>query len=136
MTLLRVLFALLLAASGIGKFADTNGFVQIVANYRLLPPALVPAAAWLLALVELTLAAWLASGKRVQLAAAALVALHGIYFCWLLIALTRGLSISNCGCFGVYFARPLTAYSLLEDALLLVLAALLWRSTRDSMVES
>lgn len=134
MALLRVLFALLLSASAIGKLADMIGFVQIVASYRLLPLALVPAAAWLLALVELTLAVWLASAKRIQLAAAALVALHGVYFCWLLIALARGLSISNCGCFGVYFPRPLSAYSLLEDALLLVLAALLWRSTRDRSV--
>ena len=128
---LRFLFAVLLAASAIGKLADMAGFVQIVASYRLLPLALVPAAAWLLALVELTLAVWLVSAKCIQHAAATLVALHGIYFCWLLIALTRGLSISNCGCFGVYFARPLSAYTLLEDALLLVLAALLWRSARD-----
>lgn len=41
------------------------------------------------------------------------------------LALHRGLQIANCGCFGVYWARPLTAVTLVEDALLLALACLM-----------
>ncbi len=50
---LRGLFALLMAASALGKLADMNGFAGIVASYRALPDGLLVPAAWGLALFEL-----------------------------------------------------------------------------------
>ncbi len=117
---------LLLAASGIGKLADMTGLYPIVASYQVVPTALIPFAAWKLVAFEIGLAIWLASGHRRANAAFLLVAIHVVYFVWLTVAFLRGLDIPNCGCFGVYFARPLTAATLIEDFLLLMMAAMLW----------
>ena len=128
--LLRVLFALLLAASATGKLLDMPGFYGIVASYQSLPQALVVPCAWALTLAELGLAIWLLLGRSLAQAALVLITMHAMYFGWTLAALLRGLALSNCGCFGVYWARPLTIYSPLEDLALLALAALLRRAAR------
>ena len=124
---LRVFFACLVLAAGAGKAADLPGFIAVVESYRSLPAAAIAPAAWLLILTEFGLAAWLASGHRLRAAALATAGLHLLYLAWLAQALVRGLDIPNCGCFGVYWARPLTWWSTLEDMLLLGLAFVLWR---------
>lgn len=129
-TALRWAFVVLLLASAIGKLLDMTGFITVVETYRSFPQAALPIAAWALALAELALALWLAVGKALRRGTAAPVALHLLYLVWLAIALGRGLELPNCGCFGVYFARPLTAWTLLEDGILLALALALWRSTQ------
>ena len=129
MRFLRGFFALLMAAAGIGKLLDMPGFYAVVASYHSLPGFLIPPAAWALALSELGLAAWLTSGRRLPMAAVGVVLIHLMYLAWLLMGLVRGLDVPNCGCFGVYLARPLTWYSPLEDAGLLLLALILWRQT-------
>lgn len=125
---IRWFFVLLLAASAVGKLADMPGFYAVIKSYALLPEALIPVSAWALALSELGVALWLAMGRRVYVAALIVIALHVIYLVWLSIALARGLDIPNCGCFGVYWARPLTWFTLLEDLILLTLAIVMWRS--------
>jgi hypothetical protein len=115
-------FVLLLAASATGKLADMGGFSAVVATYEVLPILSVPLAAWGLALFELLLAIWLIVAKQIRIAAKCLVALHLVYLIWLLVALLRGLNIPNCGCFGVYFPRPLTVFTLLEDLVLVGLS--------------
>jgi uncharacterized membrane protein YphA (DoxX/SURF4 family) len=127
---IRGFFILLLAASAVGKLADMSGFAAIVDSYRVLPRWLVATAAWALAITELVIAAWLIAGWRLRVAAAGLIALHAMYLLWLLSALLRGLNIANCGCFGVYFARPLTWFTPLEDMVLLSLSFMLWRGIR------
>jgi uncharacterized membrane protein YphA (DoxX/SURF4 family) len=127
---IRVFFILLLTASAAGKLADMSGFATIVESYRVLARWLVPIAAWALAITELVIALWLISGWRLREAAAALIALHAMYLLWLLSALLRGLNIENCGCFGVYFARPLTWFTPLEDIVLLSLSFLLWSGAK------
>jgi hypothetical protein len=125
---IRWFFVLLLAASAMGKLADMPGFYAVIKSYALLPEALIPVSAWALALTELGVALWLAMGSRAYVAALIVIALHVIYLVWLSIALARGLNIPNCGCFGVYWARPLTWFTLLEDLILLTLAIVMWRS--------
>jgi Methylamine utilisation protein MauE len=125
---IRWFFVLLLAASAIGKLADMPGFYAVIKSYLLLPEALIPISAWALAIFELALAMWLATGKRMFVAAPIVIALHFVYLAWLMIALARGLDIPNCGCFGVYWARPLSWFTLLEDLVLLALATVMWRS--------
>jgi Methylamine utilisation protein MauE len=124
---LRMFFALLLLASSAGKFLDMPGFYAIVDSYDVLADQLVPALAWALALSELVLAVWLLLGVETRLASLGVIALHIAYISWVALALVRGLSLPNCGCFGVYLARPLTVFTLLEDAVLLMLAVALWR---------
>jgi Methylamine utilisation protein MauE len=127
---IRWFFVLLLAASSIGKLADMLGFYALIKSYALLPEAVIPISAWTLAIFESALAIWLAIGKRVEVAAVSVIALHFVYLIWLAIALARGLDIPNCGCFGVFRARPLTWFTLLEDLILLALAIVLWRSVK------
>jgi Methylamine utilisation protein MauE len=133
---IRIFFIALLSASALGKLLDLNGFYGVVATYRLLPIRLIPWTSAILITTEIVIAVWLTFGKhnrltmRLDLAALALIALHWAYFDWLAIAFLRGLEIPNCGCFGVFFARPLTAWTLIEDATLIALAFVLWRSMR------
>lgn len=124
---IRWFFVLLLAAASTGKLADMPGFYAVIKSYALLPDAMIFVSAWALALSEIGLALWLAMGKRIYVAALIVIALHVIYLAWLSIALTRGLDIPNCGCFGIYWARPLTWFTLFEDFILLTLAIVMWR---------
>jgi uncharacterized membrane protein YphA (DoxX/SURF4 family) len=124
--ILRAFFALLLIASALGKLLDMPGFYGIVATYQVLSAALIPAAAWMLTLVELALGVWVAAGVSMPRAALAVIALHAMYSVWLTAAIVRGLNIPNCGCFGVFWPRPLTVQTLVEDSVLLVLAVALW----------
>jgi uncharacterized membrane protein YphA (DoxX/SURF4 family) len=125
---IRWFFVLLLAASSIGKLADMPGFYAVIKSYALLPEAVILISAWALAIFELVLAIWLAIGKRINVAALIVIALHFVYLIWLAIALARGLDIPNCGCFGIYWARPLTWFTPVEDFILLALATVMWRS--------
>lgn len=126
MNVLRGLFILLMAAAGLGKLADMTGFYPIVASYRLLPELLVIPSAWALTLGELALTAWLVWGRCMKQAALAVIAMHGFYLFGVTQALLRGLELDNCGCFGVYLARPLVWYTPLEDLALLALSVWFW----------
>jgi hypothetical protein len=92
----------------------------------LLPVALI------VGLAEVSLAVWLLSGRRVAAAAAATAAMHSGYFLLLATTLLRGIRLENCGCFGVYWPRPLGLSSLAEDLVLTAVALLLWRSAARS----
>jgi Methylamine utilisation protein MauE len=133
---IRIFFIVLLSASAAGKLLDIQGFYDVVATYRLLPVWIIPWTSAMLIATEISIAAWLLVGRRSRLtmrldmAALALIALHWAYLDWLAIALLRDLDIPNCGCFGVFFARPLTAWTLIEDVALLFLAFVFWRSMR------
>lgn len=129
---LRLFFTVLLLITGGAKLLDIHGFVGIVDSYAMLPDALTPPSAFALAVWEIILGLWLLSRWKCRAAAVALIALHMLYLLWLLAALARGLSLPNCGCFGVYWPRPLTWQSPLEDLALLLLAIVLWRIGRPS----
>ena len=131
---LRIFFTLLLATAAISKLLAMPGFYVIVASYDLLPQPIAPIASWMLVFGEFALAVWLAAtltGRaNPRRAALCVVLLHFVYFGWISIAVARGLSISNCGCFGIYWPRPLSQATLIEDAVLIALAAFMFfRST-------
>lgn len=130
--MLRWFFVLLLGASAVGKLVDMPGFHAIVRTYQALPEGSIPSAAWSLTIAELALALWLLVGKWLRQAALTTCAIHIFYFVWLSVALLRGLDLANCGCFGVYWPRPLRWSTLLEDLLLLALAFRLWRACTDT----
>jgi hypothetical protein len=127
---LRAAFAALLLVTGGAKLLDLRGFAQVVGTYQVLPDALLMPAGTGLALAEVALGLWIASGLRAIAAAWATILLHLGYLAWLLLALVRGLAVPNCGCFGVYWARRLTPWTPLEDVVLLALALLLYRSVK------
>ena len=77
-------------------------------------------------LVELYLAAWLAVGQALALAALASVALHVVFTLWSAVTLLRKIDVPNCGCFGVFFARRLTWRTVAEDVFMLAVSAALY----------
>ena len=126
----QALLALVLLATGVGKALDVAGFAAVVAAYGVLPQGLLLPAAAALAGAELALSAWLASGVRLRRAGWAAAAMHAGYAGWAGLALWRGLDIPNCGCFGVFFARPLTAGTLVEDGALVLVSLLVVKGAR------
>jgi methylamine utilization protein MauE len=113
---LRFLVAAVLAATAVGKLLDLPGFAEVLRSYRALPDfGLWPVAIGMPA-AELAVAAWLVVGVRLRGAAFASAGLHAAYAVWSAVAVLRGLALPNCGCFGVFFKRPLGWHTVLEDA--------------------
>lgn len=114
-TVLRVVIGSLLLATAAGKLLDMPGFVAVLKSYQALSDwALAPAALAVIG-AELLLGLWLLSGRRLAAAALASGAMHPAYSVWAAAALARGLTIPNCGCFGVFLPRPLTRSTVVED---------------------
>ncbi|MEN8664093.1 MAG: MauE/DoxX family redox-associated membrane protein [Polycyclovorans sp.] len=127
---LRGLFALLMLSTSVTKLLDMPGFYAIVDSYRVLPAVLITPSAWALVTTELLLFAWLLWGRQLRWVGLALVVMHTVYLVWISVALARGLELDNCGCFGVYFARPLRWYTPLEDLALIAMAVAFWALAR------
>ena len=65
-------------------------------------------------------------GFRPRAAATAAVALHAVLTGVVVTTLLRGVEVANCGCFGVFLARPLSVSTLIEDGVMLALSGLCW----------
>lgn len=121
---LRLLLGVVVLAAGAGKALDVPGFLDVIRTYEI-PWMANPVLAWAVVIFELGLGAWLLAGRRLEIAAALSVAMHAGYFVLLSSALLRGLDLNNCGCFGVFLARPLRWYSPIEDLVLIGISLLL-----------
>ena len=121
---IRIGLGVVFLFSSAGKIVDPQAFMDIVAQYRLLPPTLVWATAVFLPWIEALCGLALVSGRFVK-GAALLVSLMMVLF----IAVTlyngyRGLDVA-CGCFSVTARKPSNiALNTLRD--LFILAAGLW----------
>jgi uncharacterized membrane protein YphA (DoxX/SURF4 family) len=128
----RWLLAAIFLATGLGKALDLPGFAAVLGPYRLLPePLLLPAAIAVTA-AEFAIAAGLAVRPTLRPAAWAGLALALVNAAALTLTLARGIALENCGCFGVFLARPLQPWTPLEDLVLagLALAVLAGRAGR------
>jgi len=125
--ILRYGLAGLLALTGLAKLLDVPGFVQVLSTYQALPPWALRPVAVACVLVELRLAEWLASGKRLPQAALASLVRHSAFACWSTLALMRGIAVPNCGCFGVFWPRPLSWLTVSEDLVLVLCSWALYR---------
>lgn len=117
--LLRLALALLFGAAAWHKARDLRGFAATIADYRILPGRLVPAAPLGLVAGELA-AAGLLLGSAV---AAPALTLLGAYSAAVAVNLMRGRHHIDCGCFGPAGRRTLSARLLARNAVL-ALAAL------------
>jgi len=90
--------ALLIWAAGT-KLPDMTAFAQDVANYRVIPAALVPLLAAAVVGIELLAGIALVTGVMERSAAAVLAVLLGAFTVLLTQALLRGIDL-RCGCFG------------------------------------
>jgi len=119
-----------LVATGLGKVLDLSGFARVLAAYDLLPQVLTTLLAHTLPFVELATGICLLRGLQLHLAATIAVGLHVMLLSAVLITLWRGVAVANCGCFGVFLARPLTVQTAVEDAVMLALSLLALRAAR------
>ena len=127
---LRFLTAAVLLATAAGKLLDVRGFAAVLRTYDFFGEgALLPLAIGVPAL-ELGLALWLLSARRLAGAALGSAALHVAYALWSAVSVLRGLKLSNCGCFGVFLARPLSWQTVAEDGGMAALSLTLWALAR------
>lgn len=116
----RWILAGLLVAMAAGQLSDFAGFARLLAGYRLIPDGLHDATAATFVGAEAAAAALLLARRR----RGGTLAL-GVALAWSLLAVqafARGLTIDNCGCFGVHLGQSLGWWILLEDAEFVALA--------------
>jgi uncharacterized membrane protein YphA (DoxX/SURF4 family) len=101
------------------KIPDMAAYAESVANYRIVPPPLVPVAAAALVGVEIVAALALLVNGWARSAALVLAALLAVFTVGLASALARGIDLA-CGCFGG--TDVATWWTVLRDVVLLTLA--------------
>ncbi|MEY2493126.1 MAG: hypothetical protein QOH24_2077 [Verrucomicrobiota bacterium] len=105
----------ILILAAIGKLLDNRHFAETLAKWQLFPRwSLLPLGV-VTSLSELLLAAWLLSGWRLRLAAIGAILFHLGYTAATIITLLRGVRLSDCGYFGIFFPHPLNWTMALED---------------------
>ncbi len=119
----RWLVAGIFLRSGLAKATGLAAFRAAVANYRLLPPALVTAVATALPFAEIAAAALLAVGVLPVVVAGALAVLLVIFAAAIAVHLARG-RVCDCGCAGSAAApRTISWRHVAVDLVLAALAA-------------
>lgn len=124
---LRILLGLILVATSVAKFMNLEGFEAILHSYRILPLGMYWPAALAISTSELAVGLWLFWGRHLRLAALSSMALHCTYAIVTSYILLRGIPLINCGCFGAYFARPLSWLTVGQNLLLASLSFVLTR---------
>jgi hypothetical protein len=104
-----------IAASAIAKGIDLPGFARVLHTYQVFPEPLLFSLALTITLVELSLGLWILWGNQLRISVTVAAVMNVGYAGWMTVTLLRGLQLPNCGCFGVYFPRPLTWISPIED---------------------
>jgi hypothetical protein len=132
-SLLRIFqffIALLLLTTAIGKLLDNRGFAEVLLNYDLFPEAVLLPLALGMSLFELFLSLWIFSGIKLKYASFIAVILHIQLVVVAISSNLRELNIPNCGCFGVFWARPMNWSTVVEDSLLTVVCIVLYLLAR------
>lgn len=130
---LRLVVGGIFVYAGVVKILDPARFANDVANYRLLPSALVNTVAITLPWVETVAGILMVMGFWLPGSAMVITGLMGVFLVAIGQALARGLDI-NCGCFGTIEAGKIDALTLARDIGLFVCAA--WLYWRASAAES
>lgn len=130
--ILRGFFVLLMLSTSLGKLLDNRGFAEVIQTYHLLPvlpEIFMLALALAFSVFELGLGIVLTRPNYLRPCGLALIGLHFMYTSLAVITLLRGIHIQNCGCFGVFWARPMTWGTVVEDLILLALSVLFYTIT-------
>ncbi len=123
---LQYFIAAVLLATGIGKLLDVPGFQDVLRTYQALPEWTIIPVSIGMVIVELRLAEYLIFGKNLGRAAVLSLGLHVAFTLWAAMTLIRGIQVENCGCFGVFYARPLTWGTVGEDLFMVAVSTALW----------
>ncbi|WP_405929755.1 hypothetical protein OG554_35205 [Streptomyces griseus] len=127
--ILRPVLGLLLAAMALGQAASFDAMPAILTAYGLTSGAASTVLAVALISIEAVTAVWFLARPRSR-ATTPVWLYTAVAVVWAVLAsqaFARGLVLDNCGCFGTYLPQPLRWYVLVEDALMLLYAGLLWR---------
>jgi len=125
-----------LAAGGVfvyaslDKLVHPDAFAQAIANYRLVPMALLHPFAWLLPVVEAVAGIALIVGWQRRGAALLIAAMTVMFIGAIALALFRGLDIS-CGCFDTAGGHGVGVDLLIRDVVLLAAAVVPLLVPRD-----
>ena len=122
---LQIAIGGIIIGSALGKALDLPGFVEVLKTYQAFPPVALFPLAVAVAVGEFVLGVWLLSGHHLQSSALWGARLNLFYAIWMTITLLRGLELDNCGCFGVFFPRPLIWVSPLEDLVMVAFCCIL-----------
>ncbi|MGH8523230.1 MAG: MauE/DoxX family redox-associated membrane protein [Gammaproteobacteria bacterium] len=123
----RYFLGLLFLATGLGKLLDNRGFAQVLASYRFeLPDTLLLPLALAISLTEFGIGRNILLGRSLSQNILATVYFHLAYAILAVTTLLRGLSLTNCGCFGVFLARPLRWTTVAEDLVLAAISLVCW----------
>ena len=77
-------------------------------------------------LVELFLGLSLLRADKQKRNAVFLIVIHLGYSALAALTLLRQISLTNCGCFGVFWARPMSPMTLAEDVILVLLSVIFY----------
>jgi uncharacterized membrane protein YphA (DoxX/SURF4 family) len=128
----RFYLGVIVLGAGVGKALDLPGFIGVMRTYELgLPEWALWTGGTAVTLFELGLGAWILSGRRLRFAALLSAVMNFGYLVLLTSALWRGLELRNCGCYGVFLARPLRWYMPLEDLFLIAVSVALFYLSAD-----
>ncbi len=115
----RIILGALFLWASVTKVPDMAAFAEGVANYRIVPPSLVPVVAAAVVGVEIAAGVALMLSVWARAAALVLAALLAVFTVGLASALARGIDLA-CGCFGGTDAA--TWWTVLRDLALLAWA--------------
>jgi uncharacterized membrane protein YphA (DoxX/SURF4 family) len=127
-TLLRVILGVVFVWASVPKIVSPQSFAEIVANYRILSPALINPVAIILPWTEALCGVCLITGRLVRGSALIFVVLMMTFLTVTVFNIYRGLDV-NCGCFSVAARRAPGSQlvNLLRDLLLLVMGIVVLR---------
>ncbi|MFG3037211.1 MauE/DoxX family redox-associated membrane protein [Streptomyces sp. NPDC048330] len=135
---LRIVLGTVYTAMAIGQLASFGYMPGILAAYGLVDGAGATALAAALIAGELVAGVWFLARPRSR-ALAPVWVYTGVSVVWTMLAVqayARGLTVDNCGCFGIYLTQRLSWFVLVQDALTLLYAGILIRSARRAPAPS
>lgn len=119
---LRLVVAGVFVAAAIPKLMDPSSFAEDVANYRMLPDALVGPVAVALPIVELLIGAALITGVHAAGAAFLAGGLMIVFAIGMAQAMARGIDL-ECGCFGEATEMDVSGLTILRNVVLTIACA-------------
>ncbi len=123
----RYFLAVLFISTAIGKLLDNRGFAHVIDTYQLgIPNNALLGLALFLSLLELLIGINILRGLALRLNVCTTLAFHLGYASLAFVTLLRGIALSNCGCFGVFLARPLSWATVVEDLVLATVSLTCW----------
>jgi hypothetical protein len=127
--MLRIILGAVYVAMAAGQLASWPAMPRILGAYGAAPAGVLPWLAAMLIAAELLAGVWLPGWPRSR-ALTPVWVYTGVALMWTTLgvqAYARGLAVGNCGCFGRYLSQRLTWFTIAQDGLLLVYAAIMIR---------